>query len=59
VPLVETLRERIARVIYEAPGCVPDTWRTLHAPNKELWLQDADRVIAEIERDYSLVRTKF
>jgi len=45
----EPLRDRIGRVLYEEPGRGLD-WYSLSEERREPWRKDADRVLAEINR---------
>lgn len=49
--MTETLRERIARAIYEEPGCGDATWDKIPVNRRTKWLEGADRVAAVIAAD--------
>jgi hypothetical protein len=52
--LLEPLRDRVGRAIYEEPGTDAD-WYLLSEERREPWRKDADRVIAIVAADYAAV----
>lgn len=51
ITLLEPLRDRIGRALYEEPCNEPRNWYALSEERREPWRRDADRVIALLAQE--------
>lgn len=51
--MTESLREKVARALYEEPGRARRNWDDYPIHHQEHWLADADRIIPIVAADYT------